>query len=341
MKDHLHSCILIMQHGWVSSNAQAYAFDWLISYLIGSPNRDGIYLDLHDSDFNAKAARFFPMFLDRKQLGKVWERGIAGLKVKREKAVWARSDLEQERWRTLPWWDMRAMSGSAKDIDVLWATDLVARIGGHDRDHDDPDNHDYYPDDYDDEEERRLRIMKINEGAQTPIMRAVSAGNTDVVQSLIEKDDWINSTGSDTFKCKHRLGRWDDTCTTCPHGQRSAYEIAMLRGEVDLLELMGEYQPRRSCWEIWLEDMPRVLSYGNVMVEWIHVNICLNTMRSLQMSGEDAALRIEAERKLSELRTEIIKTQVAWTDRATSLGREAPAPKSLPLPRFVNGQYLF
>lgn len=59
------------------------------------------------------------------------------------------------------------------------------------------------------------------------------------------------------------------------------------------------------------------------------------------MSGEDAALRIEAERKLSELRTEIIKTQVAWTDRAKSLEREAPAPKSLPLPRCVNGQYLF
>ncbi|KAI4597523.1 hypothetical protein KJ359_004225 [Pestalotiopsis sp. 9143b] len=318
---HIDSFILIMQHGWVSKRARAYAFDWLVSYLTGSPSKDGIYLDLHDPDFNAKATRLFPQFLDRQQLRELWEKGQSGLSIKRGRAVWERSDVRR-RWRTLPWWEIHARSDNVKGIEVLFDNDFgdvkLLAIGSDDNSY------------YEEEDDQAVRFIKANNGAQTPIMVAISAGNPDAAEALIMIESQKYTIKSETFACDHPELRYYDTCRRCDHSQRSAYEIAMLRGDVGLLELMWDYQPKGTAWEIWLEGMPRVLSYGNVMVEWIHVNLCLNTMKPLQMSGEGASLRTEAEKKLLQLHSEIIKTQGAWIDRAKSLGRQVEAPKSLP-----------
>lgn len=323
---YIDTFILIMQHGWVSKRARAYAFDWLVSYLTGSPSKDGIYLDLHDSDFNAKATHLFPQFLDRQQLRELWEIGLSGLSIKRGRAIWARSDVRY-RWRTLPWWDIHARSDNVKGIEMLFDLDfgklklLAFGRGGNGR--------------YE-EDDQAVIFIKANNGALTPLMVAISAGNSDAAQALIMIESQQCTIKSETFACDHLEMSYYDTCRNCHNSQRSAYEIAMLRGDVELLELMWKYQPKEKAWENWLEDMPRVLSYGNVMVEWIHMNLCLNTMRLFKMSGEGASLRTEAKKKLLQLRTEIIETQVAWTDRAKSLGRQVEAPKSMPFPTIYN-----
>ncbi|KAI4597527.1 hypothetical protein KJ359_004229 [Pestalotiopsis sp. 9143b] len=199
-----------------------------------------------------------------------------------------------------------------------------------------------------DEEEEALSIMARNAGGCSPLMLAIAAGHRDMSSWFIQPVDYPPN-----LACRHpetyfydesdddkdddhdqdrghddtgvieniipRLKRKpDQLCRTCPYGQRSAFDIAVHRGELEIFEAMWDLEFKDLAWKVYL-DVPRVYSYGSAMLEWMQLRLGMKSWMKLEMSGQDAWLRDEIQKKLQILRTEVIEVREAWRARAKML----------------------
>lgn len=334
MEEHLFSAILIMQHGWISKKARSYVFRWLVHYLGCAPAADsGLYLDHENWGHNSRAVRFFPRFLTRGQLDALWDEGLkvcVAIQDSSECGSLVDAIHLQERWNTMPWIEICAQRGDIEAIELLVK-------------HDHP-----ITDTSLDEEEEALSIMARNAGGCSPLMLAIAAGHRDMSSWFIQPVDYPPN-----LACRHpetyfydesdddkdddhdqdrghddtgvieniipRLKRKpDQLCRTCPYGQRSAFDIAVHRGELEIFEAMWDLEFKDLAWKVYL-DVPRVYSYGSAMLEWMQLRLGMKSWMKLEMSGQDAWLRDEIQKKLQILRTEVIEVREAWRARAKML----------------------
>ncbi|ETS74564.1 hypothetical protein PFICI_13048 [Pestalotiopsis fici W106-1] len=308
LEGHIKSSILIMQHGWISEKARSFVFDWLVSYNTFSSVREGLHIKNEDHWLNQKAARFFPRFLTRQQLDLLWEKSRASYAATDQSRRNHNLYYVLERWYSMPWWLINAERGDVEAMKLLAEWE-------HPRT--DPDWL------FGDDSERF--ILAGNDGGHTPLMRAIATGSKDVAMWLLEAN---NGAVRGSFNCHHfRESVSDDPeddsedevegfeCDLCPYGQRTAYEIAVHRGEVELLEIMWDLELDEVKWEEYIA-MPRVFSYSNVMVEWMQLKLGTKRWMKLEMSGQDAWLRNEISKKLAKLRIEIVEIREAWRAQA-------------------------
>ncbi|ETS83053.1 hypothetical protein PFICI_04929 [Pestalotiopsis fici W106-1] len=301
MKEHLNGCIKIMQHGWISEKARSLVFDWMISYLPSrSVNKDGSAYSPSKTKSDEKAAKFFPWFLNRRQLDDLWDQGLAFYR--RHRSV-----PSQQRWMTIPWLHINAERGDIEAITLLLSRSFPSLR---------PARNTYLGDD---------------EGP-TPLMRAISAGHRDLARLLIKycvfwpRDRKIHcchngSSSTGTF-----------TCNICPYGQRSAFELAFQRGDVELVEEILRAVPCPVFSRIEKCEMPRVLSHGNAMAEWARIRLPLewfsetDTIIELYRKGtlpHETLKRVDQKMKnLTKLRVEISEIRNACIARARSIERE-------------------
>ncbi|ETS74566.1 hypothetical protein PFICI_13050 [Pestalotiopsis fici W106-1] len=311
IQNHLIACLLIMRHGWISGKARTYIFEWLVSYVTGIPVRhSGLYLDKSNGKFNQKAAKFFPGLLNREQLDQLWEKGLASYSVGLE-GPYGRVKCSESKWIKLPWMHINAERGDVEAMKMLLDWKFPA---------------------FNFEEDDEQDEMVTNGYTHSPLMRAMHRGHRTAALSLIEHvaKTWRSQRGF--LNCGHwnSYGRDMNNCRECPYGQKSACDLAFSLGEVELLEHMWDDLlaleqsiEQRVQWEAQQLYMPRVYSHGNVFAEWIELKLGMCNWMALKARGQDASwFRLEIEKRLAKLRSEVEEIRDAWRARAKSFERE-------------------
>lgn len=271
-KKNINGCIAIMQQGWISSVAQSYMFNWLIAYITGKPvMRSGLRYDWANVELNKKAAKFFPQFLNRERLDEFW----------RTSQAWEYQGMQlRQRWDSVQWMHISAERGDAvavrrllrSDLSQSKATDRLTlgvetgiwcscfEHGGDSALYKGGDRQGWTGRDH----------------APTPLMRAISAGHRSLAIRLVEYG--VKWERDEKIECSH-IGTYCTgilTCEICPYGQRSPYELAINRGEIELLDVMFENGiVEREYSTAKAPDLPRVLSHGNLMAEWLELKVLM------------------------------------------------------------------